>query len=137
MNDKHRQDLSGGGVNTEAPGESGNVFATVEEAIERYRNGELLILVDDEDRENEGDLVFAASHVTPEKINFLARYGRGLICVATTLKRLEELGLRPLTSKNTSRFGRRALVGSAGTSTTATWTPSWPMVSLRARAATP
>jgi len=105
MNDNDRQELTGGGVHTEAPGESGNVFATVEEAIERYRNGELLILVDDEDRENEGDLVFAASHVTPEKINFLARYGRGLICVATTLKRLEELGLRPLTSKNTSRFG--------------------------------
>jgi 3,4-dihydroxy 2-butanone 4-phosphate synthase/GTP cyclohydrolase II len=82
-----------------------SVFATVEEAIERYRNGEILILVDDEDRENEGDLVFAASHVSPEKINFLAKYGRGLICLATTRQRLEELGLRPLVAKNTSRFG--------------------------------
>ncbi len=81
------------------------VFATIEEAIELYRQGEILILVDDEDRENEGDLVFAAQYVTPEKINFLAKYGRGLICLATTRERLEELGLHPLVSQNTSRFG--------------------------------
>lgn len=81
------------------------VIARPEEAIELFRRGEILILVDDEDRENEGDLVFAASHVTPEKINFLAKYGRGLICLATTRNKLEELGLRPLVSRNTSRFG--------------------------------
>jgi 3,4-dihydroxy 2-butanone 4-phosphate synthase/GTP cyclohydrolase II len=86
-------------------GGDASVFASVEEAIERYRRGEILILVDDEDRENEGDLVFAGSHVSPEKINFLAKYGRGLICVATTRERLEQLGLRPLVSRNTSRFG--------------------------------
>jgi len=82
-----------------------NVFATVEEAIERFRRGEMLILVDDEDRENEGDLVFAAQHVTPEKINFMAKHGRGLICLATTRERLEALGLKPLVRQNTSRFG--------------------------------
>lgn len=90
----------------QAPAEGDrSVFATVEEAIERYRAGEILILVDDEDRENEGDLVFAAAHVSPEKINFLAKYGRGLICLATTHARLEELGLKPLVARNTSRFG--------------------------------
>ncbi|MCX7626300.1 MAG: GTP cyclohydrolase II [Candidatus Sumerlaeaceae bacterium] len=92
-------------ASTSSDARTPRVFATVEEAIELYRRGEILILVDDEDRENEGDLVFAGCHVSPEKINFLAKHGRGLICVATTRERLEQLGLRPLASHNTSRFG--------------------------------
>ncbi|MGB9691734.1 MAG: GTP cyclohydrolase II [Candidatus Sumerlaeaceae bacterium] len=93
------------GLKSQVSEQRSDVFTPIDEAIERYRRGEILILVDDEDRENEGDLVFAAEHVTPEKINFLAKYGRGLICLATTRQRLEELGLRPLVTRNTSRFG--------------------------------
>jgi len=59
-------------------------FATVEEAIEEIRAGRILLAVDDEDRENEGDLVMAADRVTPEAVNFMARHGRGLICVPLT-----------------------------------------------------
>ena len=62
-------------------------FATIEEAAELYRRGEVVIIVDDEDRENEGDLCLAADKVTPEAINFMARYGRGLICLALTEER--------------------------------------------------
>ena len=68
-------------------------FATVEEAAELYRQGELVIIVDDEDRENEGDLCLAADTVTPAAINFMARYGRGLICLALTEERCNELEL--------------------------------------------
>src|SRR5947207_14566186 len=73
--------------------------------VSAIRAGEIVILVDDEDRENEGDLVFAAAYVTPEKINFLAKHGRGLICLATTEERLRELSLKPLAALNTTRFG--------------------------------
>ncbi len=81
------------------------MLATIEEGLADYREGRMLILTDDEDRENEGDLVFAASHVTPEKINFMARFGRGLVCLATTESRLRDLSLVPLKMRNTSRFG--------------------------------
>jgi 3,4-dihydroxy 2-butanone 4-phosphate synthase/GTP cyclohydrolase II len=81
------------------------MVSTIEEGLADYRAGEMVILTDDEDRENEGDLVFAASHVTPEKINFMAKHGRGLICLASTQDRLETLGLKPLANLNTSRFG--------------------------------
>lgn len=68
-------------------------FNAIEEAIEAFRNGEMLIVIDDPDRENEGDLVVAAEKVTPEAINFMAKYGRGLICLPATAKRLDELKL--------------------------------------------
>ncbi|MCS6936686.1 MAG: bifunctional 3,4-dihydroxy-2-butanone-4-phosphate synthase/GTP cyclohydrolase II [Candidatus Bipolaricaulota bacterium] len=71
-------------------------FAKIEEALEALKRGEMLIVVDDEDRENEGDLVLAAQFVTPEKINFMAREARGLICVPMTGERLDELGLRQM-----------------------------------------
>jgi 3,4-dihydroxy 2-butanone 4-phosphate synthase / GTP cyclohydrolase II len=81
------------------------MVSSIEEGLADYRAGKMVILTDDEDRENEGDLIFAASYVTPEKVNFMARFGRGLICLATTEQRLSELGLKPLSSRNTSRFG--------------------------------
>jgi len=80
-------------------------FATVEEAAELYRRGELVIIVDDEDRENEGDLCLAAEKVTPAAINFMARYGRGLICLALTEERCRELDLPLMVENNTSNYG--------------------------------
>src|SRR5438128_10859537 len=80
-------------------------FATVEEAAELYRQGQFVIIVDDEDRENEGDLCVAAERVTPEAINFMARYGRGLICVALTEERCKELDLPLMVENNTSPYG--------------------------------
>jgi 3,4-dihydroxy 2-butanone 4-phosphate synthase/GTP cyclohydrolase II len=82
-----------------------NEFATVPEAIDELAQGRMIVVVDDEDRENEGDLTLAAEFVTPEAINFMARYGRGLICLALTQERADHLGLKPMTSVNTSRFG--------------------------------
>lgn len=84
---------------------TGSKTASVEEAIEHIKAGHLVILVDDEDRENEGDLMVAAEKVTPEIINFMALHGRGLICLPLTRKRLEELQLPLMVSDNTSRFG--------------------------------
>ncbi len=81
------------------------VFATVEEAIAEVRAGRMVIVVDDEDRENEGDLTLAAEFVTPEAINFMARFGRGLICLTLTEERADYLRLGPMTQENTSRFG--------------------------------
>jgi 3,4-dihydroxy 2-butanone 4-phosphate synthase / GTP cyclohydrolase II len=78
---------------------------TIEEAIEDIRKGEMVILVDDEDRENEGDLTMAAEAVTPEAINFMAKYGRGLICLSLTPERVEYLQLPLMTTDNTSSFG--------------------------------
>ena len=78
---------------------------TIGEAIEDIRQGKMVILVDDEDRENEGDLVMAAEKITPETINFMARYGRGLICLTLTPERAEELVLQPMASDNTAPFG--------------------------------
>jgi 3,4-dihydroxy 2-butanone 4-phosphate synthase/GTP cyclohydrolase II len=78
---------------------------TVQEAIEEIRRGNLVIVVDDEDRENEGDLTVAAELVTPDKINFMARHGRGLICLAMTGERLDYLQLPPMVDQNTSKFG--------------------------------
>jgi 3,4-dihydroxy 2-butanone 4-phosphate synthase/GTP cyclohydrolase II len=80
-------------------------FATVQEALEEIRAGRMIVVVDDEDRENEGDLTLAAEFVTPEAINFMARFGRGLICLALTEERADYLSLLPMTSDNTSRFG--------------------------------
>jgi 3,4-dihydroxy 2-butanone 4-phosphate synthase/GTP cyclohydrolase II len=80
-------------------------FAPIDEAIKAIRDGQMVIVVDDEDRENEGDLTIAADKVTPEKINFMARYGRGLICMPMTESRLAELDLPQMVAQNTSRFG--------------------------------
>src|SRR5262249_5178343 len=79
-------------------------FARVEDAIEAIRAGRMVIVVDDADRENEGDLTIAAEKVTPEAINFMARYGRGLICLSMTPERLDELEIPLVVSKNTSAF---------------------------------
>ncbi len=80
-------------------------FVTVQEAAELYRRGELVIIVDDEDRENEGDLCLAAERVTPEAINFMARFGRGLICLALTEERCNELELPLMVENNTTNYG--------------------------------
>ncbi len=80
-------------------------FNTIDEAIEDIAKGRKVILVDDEDRENEGDLCMAAEKVTPEAINFMAKYGRGLICLSLTPERVEELKLQMMTDDNTSPFG--------------------------------
>lgn len=77
---------------------------TIEEAIEAIRNGEIIIVVDDEDRENEGDFICAAEKVTPEIINFMATHGRGLICASILEDRCEELGLDLMVGKNTAAF---------------------------------
>jgi 3,4-dihydroxy 2-butanone 4-phosphate synthase/GTP cyclohydrolase II len=80
-------------------------ISPITEIIAAIRAGEIVVLVDDEDRENEGDLVFAADFVTPEKINFLARHGRGLICMPLTEEHARRLGLRPMVQHNRSRHG--------------------------------
>jgi 3,4-dihydroxy 2-butanone 4-phosphate synthase/GTP cyclohydrolase II len=79
--------------------------ARIEEAIEDIRQGKMVILVDDEDRENEGDLTMAAEMVTPEAINFMAKYGRGLVCLTMTAERCDHLRLPPMVETNTSSFG--------------------------------
>jgi 3,4-dihydroxy 2-butanone 4-phosphate synthase/GTP cyclohydrolase II len=79
-------------------------FARIEDAVEAIRAGKMIIVVDDEDRENEGDLTIAAEMVTPDAINFMARYGRGLICLSMTPERLDELDIPLMVSQNTSRL---------------------------------
>src|SRR6202171_87325 len=83
----------------------GSPFATVEEAVEEIRQGRMIVLVDDEDRENEGDLTLAAEKITPEAINFMAKFGRGLICLALTEQRCDELNLPLMSPINTSVHG--------------------------------
>ncbi len=78
-------------------------FSTIEEAIIELQEGRMIVVVDDEDRENEGDLIFAAEKVTPEAINFMARFGRGLICVPLTEKRIKELKIPLMVERNTDR----------------------------------
>jgi len=80
-------------------------ISPIVEIIAAIRGGEIVILVDDEDRENEGDLVFAAEFVSPEKINFLAKHGRGLVCMPITQAHALRLGLRPMVEHNRSRHG--------------------------------
>jgi 3,4-dihydroxy 2-butanone 4-phosphate synthase/GTP cyclohydrolase II len=80
-------------------------FAGIEPAIDEIRRGRMILVVDDEDRENEGDLVMAADMVTPEAVNFMARYGRGLICVPMTGERLDELKITMMVSDNTAPLG--------------------------------
>jgi 3,4-dihydroxy 2-butanone 4-phosphate synthase/GTP cyclohydrolase II len=80
-------------------------FAPIEEAIEHFRQGEIVIICDDEDRENEGDFAIAAERVTPAAINFMAKHGRGLVCLALTEERCRELDLPLMVEDNTSPFG--------------------------------
>src|SRR5438105_12563645 len=80
-------------------------IAPITDIIAAIRGGEIVILVDDEDRENEGDLVFAAEFVTPEKVNFLAKHGRGLVCMPITETHALRLGLKPMVEQNRSRHG--------------------------------
>ena len=80
-------------------------FVTIEEAIADFRAGRMIVVVDDEDRENEGDLTLAAEFCTPEAINFMAKFGRGLICLTLTEERADYMRLAPMTQDNTSRFG--------------------------------
>ena len=80
-------------------------FASIPEAIEEIRAGKMVVVVDDEDRENEGDLTIAAERITPEIINFMALHGRGLICLSLTEERCDELRLPMMSQVNTSRFG--------------------------------
>ena len=79
---------------------------TIEEAIEDIRQGKIIIVVDDEDRENEGDFLAAAEKVTPEMINFMATHGKGLICAPLTEKRCDELDLHSMVKNNTALFCR-------------------------------
>jgi 3,4-dihydroxy 2-butanone 4-phosphate synthase/GTP cyclohydrolase II len=82
-----------------------SAFATIEEAVEETRHGRIVLVVDDEDRENEGDLVMAADRATPEAVNFMARYGRGLICVPMTGERLDQLKISMMVNDNTAPLG--------------------------------
>lgn len=82
-----------------------DVRATVEEAVEIIKNGGMVILTDDEDRENEGDLVVASEFITPEYINFMSKYGKGLICVSLSPERCDELQLNMMVQDNSSKFG--------------------------------
>ena len=79
-------------------------FDTIESVVQDLRKGRMVIIVDDADRENEGDLIMAAEHVTPKAINFMARFGRGLICVPTTEERLKQLGIERMVSQNRESF---------------------------------
>ncbi len=85
--------------------DAGTEFATIEAAIERIRDGHMTVVVDDEDRENEGDLVMAADKVTPEAVNFMAKHGRGLICVPMLGERLDALRISMMVSDNTAPLG--------------------------------
>jgi 3,4-dihydroxy 2-butanone 4-phosphate synthase / GTP cyclohydrolase II len=79
-------------------------FASIDEALEEIRRGRMVIVCDDEDRENEGDLTLAAQFARPDAINFMAKEGRGLVCLALTGQRCDELGLDLMSAKNESRF---------------------------------
>jgi len=81
------------------------MLATIPEAVEDFKAGKFVIVVDDEDRENEGDLVVAAEKVTPDHISFMTRHGSGLVCLPVIAKRLDELNISPMVERNTSRLG--------------------------------
>ena len=93
-----------GGARLEISKNRSSSFARIEDAIEAISAGKMIIIVDDADRENEGDLTIAAEKITPEAINFMARYGRGLICLSMTPERLDELEIPLMVSQNSSRF---------------------------------
>jgi 3,4-dihydroxy 2-butanone 4-phosphate synthase / GTP cyclohydrolase II len=95
-------------------------FASIDDALDAIRAGRLVIVVDDADRENEGDLTIAAEKVTPETINFMARYGRGLVCLSMTPERLDELEIPLMVSQNSSRFETAFCVSIEAKGTTST-----------------
>ncbi len=78
---------------------------TIDEALEALRQGEIIVVMDDEDRENEGDFIIAAEKTTPQAVNFIAKFGRGLICLAATNERLQELDIQPMVARNTASLG--------------------------------
>jgi len=80
-------------------------LATVPEAIADFKAGKFVIIIDDEDRENEGDLVVAAELITPAHISFMTRHGSGLVCMPVVARRLDDLGIAPMVERNTSRLG--------------------------------
>jgi 3,4-dihydroxy 2-butanone 4-phosphate synthase/GTP cyclohydrolase II len=86
------------------------MFCSVDDAVEEFKNGRLLIMIDDEDRENEGDFVCAAEFITPEIVNFMAMYGRGMICTPATGKRLDELGISLMVDSNSALHGTQFTV---------------------------
>ncbi|HSR18864.1 MAG TPA: bifunctional 3,4-dihydroxy-2-butanone-4-phosphate synthase/GTP cyclohydrolase II [Ignavibacteriaceae bacterium] len=86
------------------------MFCTVDEAVEEIKNGKIVVIVDDEDRENEGDLVCAAEYVTPDIVNFMVTHGKGMVCVALTGKRLDELGLPLMVDSNSALHGTQFTV---------------------------
>lgn len=98
-------EMSSTSPDTRGPDDTSGSIATIEEAIAEYRAGRMVIVMDDEDRENEGDLCMAAEKVTPEAINFMAKEGRGLICLPVTNQKLAELGLPMMVSENTAPLG--------------------------------
>ena len=95
-------------------------FARIEDALEAIKAGRLVIVVDDADRENEGDLTIAAEKITPEAINFMARFGRGLVCLSMTPERLDELEIPLMVSQNSSRFETAFCVSIEAKGTTST-----------------
>jgi 3,4-dihydroxy 2-butanone 4-phosphate synthase / GTP cyclohydrolase II len=95
---RQQMEIAKGARKTQSP------FARIEDAVDAIRAGRIVIVVDDADRENEGDLTIAAEKVTPEAINFMARYGRGLVCLSMTPERLDELEIPLMVSNNSSRF---------------------------------
>ena len=107
--------VDGNGMNsdlsTPKKGErNGDPFSPIEQAFEDIGQGKMIILVDDEDRENEGDLIIAAEKASPEAINFMAKYGRGMVCLAVTQERADELELIPMVEKNTALHGTQFTV---------------------------
>ncbi|MCH8082160.1 MAG: 3,4-dihydroxy-2-butanone-4-phosphate synthase, partial [Proteobacteria bacterium] len=93
-------------ANKVRPGDLPAAFlSTIEEVVEDARNGRMFILIDEEDRENEGDLIIPAQMATPEAINFMAKHGRGLICLTLTSRRVKELDLPLMSRENLSRQG--------------------------------
>jgi 3,4-dihydroxy 2-butanone 4-phosphate synthase / GTP cyclohydrolase II len=98
----------------------GNPFARIEDAVEAIKAGRMVIVVDDEDRENEGDLTIAAERITPEAVNFMARHGRGLICLSMTPERLDELEIPLMVAQNSSRFDTAFCVPIEAKATTTT-----------------
>ncbi|MGA7838492.1 MAG: 3,4-dihydroxy-2-butanone-4-phosphate synthase, partial [Ignavibacteriaceae bacterium] len=86
------------------------MFCTVEEAIGDIKQGKVIIVVDDEDRENEGDFICAAEYVTPDIVNFMTKYGRGMVCTAVSGKRLDELGLPLMVDSNSALHGTQFTV---------------------------
>src|SRR5512136_2033439 len=104
----------------QTPQHDSDVFVTVDEALADIAAGRMLIVVDDEDRENEGDFLMAAEKVTPEDINFMAKHGRGLICLPMAGQRLDELRIPPMTQTNTSAQGTafHVSIGAKGKITT-------------------